>query len=214
MVENVFFASTEDKSSTVAILSLTFFTAVTVSSARASNAVVSALVSAATFAATSAFTRAKSEALVRSSVLSAADALASLNFVAFVFTTSTTEFRAASKASASVAPDPSAAPANAFTTLMICWLAFSTAKASAASTPSAYGLKDKGSTPSGRPSTSATCSLVIPASSISVVVGVTTLVPAGALRVMPDKTVPEDVSMVVSSATAITVYVLFVVVRE
>ena len=119
-MENVFFASSEDRSFTVAILSFTFLTAVTVSSARASNAVVSALVSLATFVTTSAFTRAKSAAFVRSSVLSASDAFVSVRLVALAFTTSTTEFSAASKASASDAPAPSAAPAKAFTTLMIC----------------------------------------------------------------------------------------------
>ena len=116
----MFLAASELRSLTVAILALTFLSAATVSSASALNAVVFALVSAATFVTTFAFTRAKSAVLVRSSVLSAADAFGSFKFVAFVFTISITEFNAALKASASVAPDPSAAPAKAFTTLMIC----------------------------------------------------------------------------------------------
>ena len=62
-----------------------------------------------------------------------------------------------------------------------------------------------GSTPSGRPNTLATCADVKLPSFIKVVVGVTTLAPCGALSVMPDKTVPEDLSTVASSVTAITV---------
>ena len=103
---------------------------------------------------------AKSVALVKSSDLSASLAVASISLAAFVLTTSTTEFSAAEKAAASLAPAPSAAEANAVTTLMTCWLTFSTASALATSAGSfsstLNGLKLRGSTPAGNPKTSAT----------------------------------------------------------
>ena len=67
---------------------------------------------------------------------------------------------------------------------------------------SGKGLKVKGSTPSGRPSTSATSEAVKPPSSINVVVGVTTAAPFGAERVTPAKIAPEEVSTVLSSVSA------------
>ena len=217
VVENVFFASSEAISVTVAILSFTFLTAVTVSSARASNAAAfsvepASAANSVTLAATSDLISARSEAFVKSSTCSVSVAVGSLSFSALDLTTSTTEFNADSNAFSSDAPEPSAALANAFTTLIICWLAFSTARASLASTSAENGLNDRGSTPSGRPSTSATSAAVIPASSISVVVGVTTVASFGAFKVIPDSTVPEDVSIVEPSVTATIVYVLFCVV--
>ena len=67
----------------------------------------------------SALMRAKSAVLLKSSVLSVALASSSSRFSTFVLTTSTIEFNAASNASASLAPEPSAAAAKALTTLMI-----------------------------------------------------------------------------------------------
>ena len=66
----------------------------------------------------------------------------------------------------------------------------------------ANGLKDGGSIPSGRPSTATTSSAEMPASSIIVVVGVTTEEPAGAFKTTSSKTSPDDVSIVVSSVCA------------
>ena len=66
-------------------------------------------------------------------------------------------------------------------------------------------LNVKGSTPSGRPKTSDTCAAVRPASFINVVVGVTTVAPEGAFKVMPERTTPDEASIVLPSVTAMTV---------
>ena len=63
-----------------------------------------------------------------------------------------------------------------------------------------HGLKDVSS--SLKPSASANSSSETPASSIMVVSGVTTLAPAGADKVIPDKVAPDELSTV-SSVTAI-----------
>ena len=104
----------------MAIFAFTFFTAVDVSSARLLNAVVFTPAVEATFVIASVLIKAKSEASVKSNFLSASLAVVSLSFDAFVLTTSTTEVKAASNAASWEAPAPSAAPAKAFTTLMIC----------------------------------------------------------------------------------------------
>ena len=140
--------------------------------------------------------------LVKSSDFSAALAFTSVSLATLVLTTSATEIRAAANASDWLAPAPSAAAAKAFTTLMICWLAFSTARASALLTSTANALNVNGSKPSGSPKTFTTCAAVRPPSSIKVLVGVTTVAPDGAFKVTPDNTVPLDVSTVLASVTA------------
>ena len=137
-------------------MAFTFSTAAAISSAIASKAVVFTPVVVRISVLAWVLIKARSTVSVRSRDLSAALAFGSVNFAAFVFTTSTTDFRAAENASTSLAPAPSAEPENALTTLMICWLAFSTANASAVLTPAANGLKVSGSTPFGRPRTVAT----------------------------------------------------------
>ena len=74
----------------------------------------------ATFVMASVLIDAKSEAFVKSNFLSESLAVSSVSFAAFVLTTSTTEVNAASNAASWDAPAPSAAPAKALTTLMIC----------------------------------------------------------------------------------------------
>ena len=202
VVENAFFDASELRSVTASILVLTFWTAVAVSFATRPKAAASTPVTVATAVVISVWINARSVALLKSRVLSASLALSSVRLAAFVFTTSATERSAASNASDWLAPAPSAAAAKAFTTLMICWLAFSTARASAALTSAANALNVKGSTPSGSPKTSITCAAVRPPSSIKVLVGVTTVAPEGAFKVTPDNTVPLEVSIVLPSVTA------------
>ena len=109
---------------------------------------------------------------------------------------------AAAKASSGSAPAPSAAAENAPRAVVTWTASFSTASASAAFAPAANGLNVSGSIFAGRPSDALSWSASRPLSSISVVSGVITLAPAGALNVMPAKVVPEAVSIVASVVTA------------
>ena len=200
IVEKIFFVASASKSVTVAILSFTFLIASVVSSARAFMVAASMPSSAAALEVASVLISAKSAAFVKSISLSAAAAFGSSIFSAFVFTTSTTEPKAAVNASPAPAPAPSAAEAKEVTAVMICWLTFSTSRAAATAAASfsstSNGLKVRGSIPSGRPRTAATSSAEIPPSSIKVVVGVMTPAPEGAVKVMPERAAPEDVSTV------------------
>ena len=121
---------------------------------------------------------------------------------AIVCTVEAIDCSAALNASPSLAPAPSNKAANAVIADMICWLAFSTASASSAFTPSAYGLNDFRSTPSGRPKTRATCSVLRLPSFIKVVAGVTTEASEDAFSVTPSKTAPDEESMVLPSVMA------------
>ena len=80
------------------------------------------------------FIKFKSSDFVKSNFFSAAVAELLFMFPAFVFTTSTTDLRATSKASFSLAPAHSAAEANDFIAVVICLLILATANALVAST--------------------------------------------------------------------------------
>ena len=120
MVEKAAFVSSEPKSVTLAISSLTFLIEVAVSSIRAAIASASIPAKFAVFPVTSALIKFRSAALLKSSVLAVTEAFTSLRFSAFTLTTSITEPNAAENASASLAPAPSAADANELTAVMIC----------------------------------------------------------------------------------------------
>ena len=161
----------------------------------------------AAFVVTWALISSRSSVFVKSIFLSASEAFGSLALAAFVFTTSTTDFSAAEKASSAFAPAPSAADAKELIAAVICLLTFATFKALATATGSfastSNGLKVSGSTPSGSPKTAATSSLVKPPSFINVDVGEITSEPEGAFKVIPENVAPEEVSIVLSSAIAI-----------
>ena len=199
-VEKISFVASASKSVTVAILSFTFLMASVVSSASAFMVAASIPSSAAALEVASVLISARSAAFVKSIALSAATAFGSSIFSAFVLTTSTTEPKAAVKASPAPAPAPSAAEAKEVTAVIICWLTFSTSRAAATAAASfsstSNGLKVRGFIPSGRPRTAATSSAEIPPSSIKVVVGVITPAPDGAVKVTPERAAPDEVSTV------------------
>ena len=83
--------------------------------------------------------------------------------------------------------------------VMTCCAIASTSSARSTSASAAKGLNESGSTPSGKPNTRAISATSKSPSCASVVKGVTTVAPAGADNLMPDKTDPELVSIVESS---------------
>ena len=138
MIEKIFFVASDVRSVTVAILAFTFLIAVAVSFAIAVKDVKSAFATPVVKAVVTLpliVVRSPPTPLSVKSICPLAPT--------FVVITLTTAFRAVLNASVWLAPEPSIAPANAFTTAKICLLAFSTASALPASTPAAKGLKVK-----------------------------------------------------------------------
>ena len=117
----------------------------------------------------------------------------------FACTTDVKADNAASKASSSVAPAPSAAEANADRVATSWTLTFSTANAVWALLLAANGSNDNGLTPEGSFKAMVSCDEDRPDSEMRVVRGDTTDAPDGALSVRPSRTVPELVSIVFSS---------------
>ena len=132
MVEKIFFVKSEVRSVTAAILTFTFSIAVAVASAMAVKAAALAPLTLATSSVTCVLISAKCAVLVKSRLTFS---------MTFSFIIVTTESKTVVNAFCWLAPEPSAAAANAFITTIIWWLAISTASASAALTFAAKALK-------------------------------------------------------------------------
>ena len=150
------------------------------------------------------FTTSKAPASLKSSVATARPPLSTALPSATLLTAVAIEEKAALKLASEPAVDPAVAAslANVLTVVITCDATCSAFRASAAFAPSANGLKFKISIPP-RPSASATSAAETPCednSCTTVVVGVTTLAPAGALNVTLDNIceVDESTALMVS----------------